>query len=128
MVNLINIKQNLEENLRKNCVILEDLTDIDFDTKHYLNKEDTIIFYNCKNIKIKSISNINRLEFKKCTDIYVDINLLISGIQIEYCNDVSVKANILNSVTVSKSRNITIESKDKTYVKDIHNSKHILYN
>lgn len=120
------IKQKLTGTIDRNKVILESLHDQTQDMKRYLKKPDCIIYINCTNLTIVIDSVINRLEFKQCSGIKLQIKGLISGVLIEKCKEINISSSRIPSVTVSRSDNINIENRTKrTVYTDIDRSFHI---
>ena len=72
--------------LLNNQSIISNYSNINFDFKNYLEMKDSLIFKNCRELKIKINSKINKLIFLNCNDIALECSETISGIEIEKCS------------------------------------------
>lgn len=110
------IKKSLEDKLNKNSIILRNLKNDYQDMKNYINKNNTIIYINCINLKINIESTMNRIEFINCKNCKIKVKKLISGIYINKSSNIYVYSRCLSSVYVDKSSNINVKS-----IYDSHN-------
>jgi len=117
----------LTKKFNKNTAVIKNLRDHVFDTKSYLLLKDTLIFKECYNLEIIIDSTINRLEFIKCKNIQIKVNKLIAGLNVEKCDNIKLTSQKINSVTISKSYNITLEIDEDVYLKDSFDSKKVHY-
>lgn len=69
-----------------NSIILTDLFNNVFNFKKLLCSKDTIIWKNCKNLKILSFSKINKFEFNNCNNIKLRLEGTVSGLEINNSN------------------------------------------
>jgi len=96
-----------------NSVILDSLSDNDFNFKKLLKEKDSIIWKNCENINITIKSKINKLTFYNCKNINLIISDAIIGLELEKCTNFNIKIRKnkkINSIELFKS-NIRLNKK-----------------
>jgi hypothetical protein len=111
-------------------IIISNIDSHFFNFKFLLNIQDTIIWRNCNNIKIKIKSKINKLIFENCNDIIIQFYDAIIGIEFNRCNNVyiiiknhinlieSYKSNIVYSIKKHELNKIVFIT-EQSYIKKI---------
>jgi uncharacterized protein YuzE len=103
----------LEMKLNKNNLKLTNLIDVDQNFGTLFDYNCSIIYENCKEMKINFDSKINKLILKKCSNLQIDTNGLISGLEIEKSHNVSIIAKndtLFNNIIITNSYDITLKS------------------
>jgi hypothetical protein len=81
-----------------NFIVLTDLLNNVFNFKKLLSSKDTIIWKNCKNIKITVFSKINKFEFDNCYNIKLTLDGTVSGLEI---NNSNLTLNLYSNHSIS---------------------------
>ena len=97
---IMNSEQNkikLQNLLTRNQIILKNLWDLDQDLGILLDKQSTLFYHNCDDLRINVASKINRIIFNKCEDINIKLCGLVSGLELKNCSNINiyVKKNFL---------------------------------
>ena len=74
-----------------NSVKLCNISNSDFDFKKLLTLKDSLIWNNCKNVKIKIKSKVNKIVLINCSNITLKIGDTIAGIEVENCKNIKIK-------------------------------------
>lgn len=124
------LKCIIEEKIEQHNVTLRDLTDLEQDMKDFLRMTDSIYYINCKDLVIKVDTTINKLMFKECENITVDINGLIAGLDIDKSSNISTVCRTkIGSIIVNNSSEINLEMSkqhfDKNTYCEINYSKNV---
>ena len=99
-------------------VIIESISNHTFNFKNFLNKNDTIIWRNCDNIKIKINSKVNKMIFENCNNINISMSDAIIGVEFFKCSNIvfkvrkNKKINCIESFLSSIQLNIYKKNKD----------------
>ena len=84
--------------MNNNILLLDDITNQNFNFKNFLKNTDSIIWKNCSNLSIYINSKINKLILLKSNNIKLKMSDTISGIEIENCKNINI--------TVKKNKDI----------------------
>lgn len=84
--------------MNNNILLLDDITNKNFNFKKFLKNTDSIIWKNCSNLSIYINSKINKLILLKSNNIKLKMSDTISGIEIENCKNINI--------TVKKNKDI----------------------
>ena len=74
-----------------NTIFINNTCDNTYNFKKHLNKNNTLVFTDCKNINIKIKSKINKIIIEKCSNINIKIGDAIIGIEILKSKDINIK-------------------------------------
>ena len=70
-----------------NFVIFNDIKNKKLNFKKLLKSNESIEWKNCKNLKIKINSKINKFQFDNCNNITLYLYGTIAGLEINKCNN-----------------------------------------
>ncbi|AYV78365.1 MAG: hypothetical protein Edafosvirus10_40 [Edafosvirus sp.] len=117
--------------VNKNIITFTDLNELEQDFKNYLDHKVTIKYENCKNMKIKFGSKINKLMIINCENMEISLDGLVNGLRIKKAqsiNIVNLKNMPIGSVQIEKSRDVNVRLARLTYDKkdiEIDDSKNV---
>lgn len=92
-------------------IFLSDLNNYKYNFKNYLNSENSLIFRNCKNLKIIIKSKINKIILYNCKQISIQMYNAIIGIEFNKC--VNVKLVVVDNINSFESFKSNIKCKIK---------------
>ena len=74
----------------ENTIFLKNIANYNFNFKNILKSSNTLLIINCKNLKLKIKSKINKIILQNCNNINIKVSNMISGIQIDKSEDVKI--------------------------------------
>ena len=80
-------------------VIIRDVSDYTFKFKNLLDNTDTLIWKNCKNIKIYISNKINKLVLNNCENVLLSTSYFISGIELFKSSSITIDVNDDHSIS-----------------------------
>lgn len=103
-----------------NSLIINDISHKNLNFKNYLTTKDTIIWNNCKELKLKIKSKINKIEFDKCHNIKIYLLGTITSIEINKSSNIKIIIPDNHSISCIQTYNSNIYIKcDKILFKSI---------
>ena len=96
----------MDELIDKNILIIKNISNETFKFKKLITKRNSIILYNCSNLKINIGSTINKLVLNNCQNIKIKLKKTISGIEIDKSSNIVIKTKKnepLNYIELNKS-------------------------